>query len=161
MTVIILLAFPDNWLDSCAILLNFVQQINPRPKRCQRRTTFHQLTIPARASWQPSPRVTNSEIQTSSSSMLCILCILPQCGVFCIFYVGLPNSKASRGLASVKPDPPHPQTSRHLQFKQQRTNWTILPWHAFLKSCLTCIVDSSRHDVCKDLGAHNTFLTSP
>ena len=117
-------------------------------------TSSRSLLVPL---GNPPPRVTNSEIQTSSSSMLCILCILPECGVFCIFYVGLPNSKASRGLASVKPDPPHPQTSRHLQSNQQRTNWTILPWHAFLKSCLTCIVDSSRHDVCKDLGAHNTF----
>ena len=151
---------------SWAILLNLCASIDQKDAKDSRAASSRSLLVPL---------VKNFEIQTSSSSMQCILCysIHPSV-VYSVYFVcirGLGQQQGLQGLGLSQTRPTHPQTSRRSQFKQQQTHSScilaisisILSLFALkcMKSFLTCIVDCSRHDVCKNLGAHNTFLTSP
>ena len=76
---------------------------------------------------------------------------------------GLGLQHIAEAWSRVKPDAPsldpkihtthieHPTFIEHQQ--QQRQQIVQLP--SILRGFLTCIVDCSRHDVCKNLGAHN------
>ena len=108
----------QKWIKehSWAILLNLCASIDQKDAKDGRTASSRSLLVPL---------VKNSEIQTSSSSMLCILCYsVHPCVVYSVYLVckrGLGQQQGLQGLGLSQTRPTHPQTSRHLQFKQQQT----------------------------------------
>ena len=109
MAVIMLLAFPDNWLDSCAILLNFVQQINPRPKRCQRRTD-HRPPAHDPCSCLLATPPSCHKFRNSNEFLVYAVYSLYPTTVWCILYIlcGLAQQQGLQGLgfSQTRPTPP-------------------------------------------------------
>ena len=108
----------QKWIKvhSWAILLNLCASIDQKDAKDGRTASSRSLLVPL---------VKNSEIQTSSSSMLCILYYsVHPCVVYSVYLVckrGLGQQQGLQGLGLSQTRPTHPQTSRHLQFKQQQT----------------------------------------